>query len=77
MVIIVLTLDENDEIINEEEINARDSIYYFNKRDGMGNRYHITTTDGSQQFKKKSKSMVDFQKEPVVELGSEDHSNVS
>lgn len=58
----VLTLNDLNEIIKEEEMDMDEAMqYYFNKRDDSGNRYFIVTENGKNKFKKKKKILSTFE----------------
>jgi len=71
---VVFTLDENNEIIKEEEIDMEDSAFYWNKRDDAGNRYFVTTSKGRHSFKKKIKVLTNFQPENEKSVQHQDSS---
>lgn len=56
----VLTLNDKNEIISEEKIDMGDAVYYWNKRDGSGNRYFVVSEHGINPYKKKAKTLTKF-----------------
>jgi len=61
----VLTLNDLNEIIKEEEMEMEEALkYYYNKRDDNGNAYFIVTKAGKKKFKKKKKTLATFESVP-------------
>ena len=62
----VLTLNDLNEIIKEEEMEMGEAMeYYFNKKDDDGNSYFIATEAGKSKFKKKKKVLATFESDHV------------
>lgn len=66
MNVFVLTLNDINEIIKEEEMLVEEAMeFYFNKKDDSGNSYFIATKTGKEKFKKKEKILSTFDSSSV------------